>query len=35
MAEKIAFIIPSTSNEREWTNFNETYLNRIIGKTLN
>ena len=34
MAEKIAFIIPSTSNEREWTNFNETYLNRIIGKTI-
>lgn len=31
---KIAFIIPSTSNGREWTDFNETYLNRIIGKTI-
>jgi hypothetical protein len=34
MYMKIAFIIPSTSNDRDWNTFNETYLNRIIGKTI-
>tara|TARA_R110000765_G_scaffold410755_1_gene509543 strand:+ start:747 stop:1430 length:684 start_codon:yes stop_codon:yes gene_type:complete len=31
---KIAFIIPSTSNGRDWSDFSETYLNRITGKTI-
>jgi hypothetical protein len=31
---KIAFIIPSTSNDRDWSDFKDTYLNRIIGKTI-
>jgi hypothetical protein len=31
---KIGFIIPTTSNDRDWTDFKDTYLNRIIGKTI-
>jgi hypothetical protein len=28
--EKIAFLVPSTSNKRDWKNFRETYLNQIL-----
>ena len=31
---KIAFCIPTTSNDRDWTEFNQSYLNRIIGTTI-
>ena len=31
---KIAFCIPTTSNKRDWTEFNQSYLNRIIGKSI-
>ena len=34
MSNKIAFCIPTTSNKRDWSDFNETYLNRIIAKTI-
>ena len=29
---KICFLIPTTSNNRNWVNFNETYLNNIFFK---
>jgi len=28
--ERIAFLVPSTSNKRDWNNFRETYLNNIL-----
>jgi len=28
--ENIAFIVPSTSNKRDWKNFRDTYLNQIL-----
>lgn len=28
--EKIAFLVPTTSNKRDWNNFRETYLNQIL-----
>jgi len=28
--ESIAFLVPTTSNKREWKNFRETYLNQIL-----
>ena len=28
--ERIAFLVPSTSNKRDWNNFRETYLNQIL-----
>lgn len=28
--EKIAFLVPTTSNKRDWNNFRETYLNNIL-----
>jgi hypothetical protein len=28
--QKIAFLVPSTSNKRDWKNFRETYLNQIL-----
>ena len=34
MSNKIAFCIPTTSNDRDWSEFNESYLNRIIAKTI-
>ncbi len=34
MSNKIAFCIPTTSNDRDWTEFNQSYLNRIIAKTI-
>ena len=34
MSNKIGFCIPTTSNKRDWKDFNETYLNRITGKTI-
>lgn len=28
--EDVAFLVPSTSNKRDWNNFRETYLNQIL-----
>lgn len=28
--ENVAFLVPSTSNKRDWKNFRETYLNQIL-----
>ncbi len=33
--EKIAFLVPSTSNKRNWNNFRETYLNQILLPSIN
>ena len=32
--DKICMIIPSTSNERNWNNFDDTYLNNILFKNI-
>tara|TARA_R110000772_G_scaffold34911_3_gene84476 strand:- start:283 stop:1686 length:1404 start_codon:yes stop_codon:yes gene_type:complete len=31
---KICFCVPSTSNQRDWVSFNDTYLNQILCKSL-
>jgi len=32
---KIAFLVPTTSKDRKWENFNDSYLNQILLPSIN